>query len=623
MTLLVLSLLACKGGVSLDGETGLADTAATEPGDPGDPGDPAEPVDADGDGYTAEEDCDDADASTHPGGAEGESPDGVDQDCSGTADDVRVCDGVYTAIQEAVDAAPDGFTVVVCPGTYTENLLIEGRELTLLAAEGPGETTLDGGGAGAVVTVSGARYFALEGFTVTNGLAEHGGGLSAEGSELAISGNVFVGNTATLQGGGFYLSRCQGAVWGNTVEGNTSGEGGGGAVDRGQVELRENSFSGNHAAPSADITWNGAAAGGGGLWVRGASTVLDNTFDANTSDINGAGLYTVDASGLVGGNTFTSNVTSGDGGGAYLNVTSAEVSDNHFEGNTAYDDAGGLRLYISSGSVLRNTLLNNAASDDGGGMKLSHARSTVSGNVFEGNSAGDAGGGFEIDNDNSNTTDNTFTQNRAARGGAINSKDNTARFRIADNTFTGNSATEGGAVRLDNNPYTVTVSRNVFTDNSGTTGAGVLVNLSEFSLEANVIAGSTGDAVAVVGSSGGVWNLTVHDSSGAGLSLTDCVAVEVGNTIFSGGAVGLSASGCEPAAFSYNLLWDNAADTSGSWTLPSGAGVVLADPEFTAADFGDFTLRAGSPAVDAGHPSVKDTDGTRSDIGAHGGPDAL
>ena len=34
----------------------------------------------------------------------------------------------------------------------------------------------------------------------------------------------------------------------------------------------------------------------------------------------------------------------------------------------------------------------------------------------------------------------------------------------------------------------------------------------------------------------------------------------------------------------------------------------------------DLTLAAGSPAIDAGDPSISDPDGSRSDIGAFGGP---
>jgi hypothetical protein len=49
-----------------------------------------------------------------------------------------------------------------------------------------------------------------------------------------------------------------------------------------------------------------------------------------------------------------------------------------------------------------------------------------------------------------------------------------------------------------------------------------------------------------------------------------------------------------------------------------GEGNVFADPMFN--DTLDFHLQAYSPCIDAGDPDVLDVDGSRSDIGAYGGP---
>lgn len=55
---------------------------------------------------------------------------------------------------------------------------------------------------------------------------------------------------------------------------------------------------------------------------------------------------------------------------------------------------------------------------------------------------------------------------------------------------------------------------------------------------------------------------------------------------------------------------------------PSGAGNVTTDPLLADPTQGDYRLLAGSPAINAGpdSPLLLDIDGTRNDIGAHGGP---
>ena len=72
----------------------------------------------------------------------------------------------------------------------------------------------------------------------------------------------------------------------------------------------------------------------------------------------------------------------------------------------------------------------------------------------------------------------------------------------------------------------------------------------------------------------------------------------------------------------YCNLWRNLND----FWVPSGFygefdttyGLLHVDPMFV--DSTDFHLQAFSPLIDAGDPSVLDVDGTRSDIGAYGGP---
>ncbi|UCE65661.1 MAG: hypothetical protein JSU85_12480, partial [Candidatus Zixiibacteriota bacterium] len=69
--------------------------------------------------------------------------------------------------------------------------------------------------------------------------------------------------------------------------------------------------------------------------------------------------------------------------------------------------------------------------------------------------------------------------------------------------------------------------------------------------------------------------------------------------------------------FSYNNLWDNENDPSFDLFI-NPVGNISADPMFMSET--DMHLQAFSPLIDAGHPGYLDIDGSRSDIGAYGGP---
>ena len=69
-----------------------------------------------------------------------------------------------------------------------------------------------------------------------------------------------------------------------------------------------------------------------------------------------------------------------------------------------------------------------------------------------------------------------------------------------------------------------------------------------------------------------------------------------------------------PVSYGYNLFWRNAQDYVG---FVPAATDVQGDPLL---DLESGRLLPGSPAIDAGDPSIIDRNGTRSDIGPFGGP---
>jgi hypothetical protein len=50
----------------------------------------------------------------------------------------------YPTIQQALDAATGGDTILIAPGTYPENIDFLGKAIALASEQGPGVTVIDG-----------------------------------------------------------------------------------------------------------------------------------------------------------------------------------------------------------------------------------------------------------------------------------------------------------------------------------------------------------------------------------------------------------------------------------------------------------------------------------------------
>lgn len=136
-------------------------------------------------------------------------------------------------IQEAVDAAADGETILVTNGVYQTgaravfndggNRVAVTNAVHLLSVNGPAVTFIDGGNSNRCVYLgSGAQ---ISGFTLTNGngFAQEGGGVYSEYGGAIISNCLLVANVANW-GGGAYRGRLIDC----TLAGNSASEEGGG-----------------------------------------------------------------------------------------------------------------------------------------------------------------------------------------------------------------------------------------------------------------------------------------------------------------------------------------------------------------------------------------------------------
>jgi len=558
--------------------------------------------------------------------------------------------GSYSTIQDAVEDVPVGSVVVVCAGVYEENVTVDGTALTLLARDGVGTVTIDAVSGGRPLAVSNvpAPGFGMSGFVLQGGETElAGAGLWVSDSVITLEDNRFTGNDSDRDGGGLYAAASEITLTGNSFDSNrATGLGGGAAFDGCSGEITGNTFGGNDAdmggglAVSGDdltvlsnvISANSSVDVGGGIYVSGDSDLLSNSISDNHADDHGGGFYVTDGSGRVDGNHVTENTSGNDGAGGYITLHYGEVTRNSFEGNEASDDAGGLRVRFGYLDITDNDFLDNSARDAGGAIKLSHAESEFSFNLVRGNVAGDRGGGMELDNDNTSVNSSVFEDNTAARGGGLHSMNNTAGLSIRDSSFEGNAASyAGGGLMLEDDSFMVRLGHLELYDNSAPDGAGIYVTSAFLQGGGLIVAGNvasdSGGAFYLDNAIGRVAGLVAWDNeakvAGAAIAAHDSFGVSFINAIISAnsGSAAVQSLGGRGPAFRYSDVWGNAdGDFSGARSPTGRFGNIGADPAFTDPAAFDFTLTAGSPAIDAGAPFLRDSDGSRSDMGAFAGP---
>jgi hypothetical protein len=270
-------------------------------------------------------------------------------------------------IQDVLDLAASGDTVVVPPGTYrgpgNRDLDPKGKNLVILASAGPENTILDceGGGRGFVFRSGEDARSVVEGFTVLNGDAgagDAGGGILVRDAAAEIRNCRLVACAAGTAGGG--VSMDGGRIADTQIVECSAPLGGGAWVAAGEIEdclLLEN-----------------RADRGGGIAVDGAARIVGCRVEGNEAELGGGLSLEAKrsegdpASGIEVTQSLITENSATRGGGAvhagdaeapalYVNAT--------FRGNVAGD---GSALAIEGGAVAleRTILWGNPVRDPGG-----------------------------------------------------------------------------------------------------------------------------------------------------------------------------------------------------------------------------------------------------------------
>jgi len=189
----------------------------------------------------------------------------------------------YPTISLALLVAAPGDNIYVAAGDYNENIVLV-NGVSVLGA-GADVTTIIGTGTDSVVTANGVDPGnTFEGFTITGGHAQNGGGMFLSGSSLTVSNCIFYNNIATNHGGGMYNIGSSSPTVTSCIFDTNSTE----LYRGGGIYCRDNS---NPDITNCTIVNNTATGNGGGIYIHSSSPNITNNIIAGNTAPSGGGIY--------------------------------------------------------------------------------------------------------------------------------------------------------------------------------------------------------------------------------------------------------------------------------------------------------------------------------------------
>ena len=476
----------------------------------------------------------------------------------------------FETIQEGIDAATDGDTVLVSQGIYTENINYYSKAITVtshyihtLDSADIYNTIIDGSQApdphqGSVVYFTSGEdtTSVLCGFTIQKGTGTYPdsfGDRSGGGILLEFSGGKIIHNI----------------IINNKVE-NTFSSGYGGGICKSSygdeiLVVRDNIIAGNetNTFSSQNFVTGGGIAIFGYFIVQG-NIITDNYVFGKGARGGGVSIMGATSEGIINNNEIINNkievnISSGMGGGIHLGNPASEliVSNNTITGNictgTSYYKGGGISVgnWGAYGDFrIEGNIISDNVAYDGGGIYLSVSEPgcLITNNLIYNNQAYNRGGGI-------------YGWNTSGDKQKILSL-----IRVKNNNK---------KIKQGKNYELPMIVNNTFIHNKALLGGGIYNGFDENDLEV-------------------VNNVIYHNVAGTGAELY---------TQYMSSNTYLNYNNINP-----DLVY-------GNW---SGSDNIFANPLFENEENGDFHILEGSPCIDAGDPDYKfNADDTEPDIGAY------
>ena len=179
----------------------------------------------------------------------------------------------YLAIQDAIDAASDGYTITLCDGAFTgdgnRDIDFLGKAITVRSQSGIPENCIidcEGAARGFYFHSGEGAGSLLTGITIRNGHVDDGAGIYCAFSSPTIENCVIANNSANIEGGGMYCESASPALANCLFYANSSGQHGGalGCSDSSPTLV------------NCTLSGNWANTEGGGIYVDSSSPILTN-----------------------------------------------------------------------------------------------------------------------------------------------------------------------------------------------------------------------------------------------------------------------------------------------------------------------------------------------------------
>lgn len=421
--------------------------------------------------------------------------------------------GDYLTIQQGINAANPGDTVIVDEGTYYEQINFVGKKpltvASLFLTDGDtshiSRTIIDGSqitnpdSATVVYLYSGEDTTSvLCGFTIQGG---KGTATDLWGGKILSGGGIFIANSgATIRnnniqdnelndtlstiitgvlGGGMYvidgfpgwtIIKNNRVINNRAISGFYVAEGGGICVITTNTRILENKISVNLCQCT---TMDGFSAGGGLICMAGDiapfAAISSNEISGNKSLApgisfgGGASTWSLDNSSYTMNNVFSGNKSDWYGGGLdffSFNLTNFRVESNYFIDNEAFYGGGVDAFDTTSRLILTNNVfIHNTAYDQGGAVYVNrpngspeeHLLISVN-NSFYDNHASGAGGAVFAYEDNPLVFNSLLWQNPGLANNAITVDSGTSEIAFSDldtNQITGDKIIGAGMINAD------------------------------------------------------------------------------------------------------------------------------------------------------------------------------